>query len=278
METNHAPWTVASLLDKYERETIPSLAPSTQKNYRRHVVHLKLWFGDRVAEELRPKDFGPFLDKKGKGRIQRIKQLAVLSACFTQAVSVWYLIERNVLRDVKRPNQLPRDRLITDEEFAACKAMAPLRIRLAMELALITGQRQGDIVNFKWSDIKPGTNGDELHVYQTKTRKRMAIAITPQLEAVLDRCWQLPKRGEYVLTKRGGGKLSSEGIRSGWQFTHRRWLKSGGASLHFHDIRALCATKLGSLELAQALLGHSSPQMTRRVYRRGVEHVQPLQL
>jgi len=269
---------VSELLDRYEREVVPTLATSTQKNYVRHIVHLKNWFGDRDPSELKPKDFGPFLDKKGKGRVQRIKQLAVLSACFTQAVSVWYLIERNVLRDVKRPKQLPRDRLITDEEFAACKAIAPRRVRLAMELALVTGQRQGDIINFKWSDIKAGANGDELHIYQAKTRKRMAIAVTPQLEAILDRCCELPKRGEYVLTKRGGGKLTSEGIRSGWQYTQRQWIKAGNSPFHFHDIRALCATKLGSLELAQALLGHSSPAMTRRVYRRGVEHVQPLQL
>ena len=44
-----------------------------------------------------------------------MRQLAVLSAALTQAVSFWYLLDRNVLRDVKRPKRPPRDRLIEDQ-------------------------------------------------------------------------------------------------------------------------------------------------------------------
>src|SRR5207253_5508625 len=106
----------------------PTLAPRTQKDYARHLVTLRRIYGDRIAEDLEPKDFGPFLQNGGKarGRIQKVRQLAVLSAAFTQAVSFWYLIPANVLRDVKRPKQLPRDRLIEDWEFEGCKAIAPI--------------------------------------------------------------------------------------------------------------------------------------------------------
>lgn len=280
VNTNNAP-TVADLLDRYQRECIPTLGRRTQKDYVRHVGHLKRHFGHFNPDEMRPRDFGPFLDVK-TGKVQRVRQLGVLAACFTQAVSVWYVMERNVLRDVKRPKFKPRDRLITDEEFAACKALAPIRVRLAMELALITGQRQGDIIAFKWSDLKEVVTEKEtyweLHVYQSKTSKRMAIRVTPDLEKVIDQCWELPRRSDYILTKRWGGPYTSEGFRASWQRTHLKWLKMGGEPLHFHDIRALCATKCATLELAQALLGHSTPAMTRRVYRRGIERVQPLQL
>jgi integrase len=84
-----------------------------------------------------------------------------------------------------------------------------------MQLALLTGQRQGDIIRFRWAD---------------------------------------------------------------WQRVRIKWERSGGRPLHFHDIRALAATKCPTLEMAQQLLGHSNPAMTRRVYRRGVERVKPLQL
>lgn len=73
--------TVAQILDRFEAEYIPhELAPRTARDYRRHVGHLKRLFGDRVAEELRPKDFGPFLNIVGKGKTNRVRQLAVFPA------------------------------------------------------------------------------------------------------------------------------------------------------------------------------------------------------
>ncbi|HTO43382.1 MAG TPA: tyrosine-type recombinase/integrase [Burkholderiales bacterium] len=266
--------TVNDILDRFVREYIPErLAPRTQRDYLRHVGHLRLAFGTRIADELRPRDFGPFLDVR-KGKVQRVRQLAVLSAAFSEAVGTWYMIERNVLRDVKRPRSKPRDRLISDEEFASLHAAAPLRVRLAMELALLTGQRQGDIIGLKWDQIREM----EIHIEQAKTGKRLAIEVTPALEAVLDRCWALPDRGEFVLTRRCGGRYTSEGFRALWQRTMRQWVRRGGIRFTFHDIRALCATKCATMEAAMHLLGHSNISMTRRVYRRGIERVKPLEL
>lgn len=269
--------TVGAILDRFAAEYIPhELAPRTARDYLRHVGHLKRLFGDRVAEELRPKDFGPFLNVQGRGRTNRVRQLAVLSAAFTEAVSTWYWIERNVLRDVKRPKSKPRDRLVTEEEFAAVKASAPLRVRLAMELAVITGQRQGDILNMKWADIKAGA----LHIYQSKTGKRLAIELTPDLKKVLGRCWMLPNGGKdggaYLLTRTMGGRFTSEGFRARWQETINRYCRLGGKRFTFHDLRALAATRCPTIEMAMQLLGHSNISMTRRVYRRGVERVTPI--
>ncbi|MDB6009646.1 MAG: integrase family protein [Gammaproteobacteria bacterium] len=116
----------------------------------------------------------------------------------------------------------------------------------------------------------------------SKTSKRLAIEVTPELEAVLDQCWQLKGGGhagsEYIVPTRNGKPYTSEGFRACWQRVRIKWERSGGRPLHFHDIRALAATKCPTLEMAQQLLGHSNPAMTRRVYRRGVERVKPLQL
>lgn len=271
--------TVGAILDRFEAEYIPhELAPRTARDYRRHVAHLKRLFGDRLAEELKPKDFGPFLNIQGRGKTNRVRQLAVLSAAFSEAVSSWYWIERNVLRDVKRPKSKPRDRLVTEEEFAAVKAMAPLRVKLAMDLAVITGQRQGDILAMKWADIKDMS----ILIHQAKTGKRLAIEITPDLEKVLDRCYLLPgggkDGGEYVITRRCGGRFTSEGFRSRWQSTINRYCRRGGKRFTFHDLRALAATRCPTIEHAMYLLGHSNISMTRRVYRRGIERVKPVPL
>ena len=264
--------TVNTILDRFERDYLPyELSPRTQIDYRRHVGHLRRAFGPRIVSELKPKDFGPFLDVR-KGKFQRVRQLAVLSSAFSEAVSTWFLIDRNVLRDVKRPKGKPRDRLVSEDEFARMKALCPLRVRLAMDLAAITGQRQGDILDFRWSDLQ----GMELHVRQSKTGKRLAIEVTPDLEAVLDRCYQLPERGEFILTRTMGGRFTSEGFRALWQRCMRKWCRLGNERFTFHDLRAMAATRCPTIEMAMQLLGHSNISMTRRVYRRGIERVRPV--
>ena len=271
--TEAAPVTVNMILDRFERDYVPyELAPRTQKDYVRHILKLREVFGARIAEELKPRDFGPFLDVR-KGKFQRVRQLAVLSSAFSEAVSTYFMLERNVLRDVKRPRGKPRDRLVSDEEFREFRAMAPMRVQIAMDLALLTGQRQGDILDLKWAQVS-----DAIYLEQSKTGKRLAIEITPELEAVLDRCYTLPNRAEYVLTRRCGGRYTSEGFRALWQRVMGKWVRRGGTRFTFHDLRALCATKCPTMEAAMHLLGHSNISMTRRVYRRGIERVQPLRL
>lgn len=289
--TETAPVTVNTILDRYERDCLDDLAPRTARDYRRHIGHLRRRFGHMEASQLEPRPFAEFLNEVKRGKIQRVRQLAVLSSAFTIAVRRWFWLKVNCLRDVERPKCKPRDRLIRDEEFEACKAIAPFRVQLAMQLALLTGQRQGDLIRFKWSDVRDASVDDplcpgrkkritELHVAQSKTGKRIAIEITTDLEAVLDQCWLLKggghTGGQYVVPTRTGKPYTSEGFRACWQRVRVKWERSGGEPLHFHDIRALAATKCRTLEEAQQLLGHTSSAMTRRVYRRGIERVRPL--
>lgn len=268
--------TVNQILDRYESDCLHELAPRTQKDYARHIKRLRELFGSRIAAELKPRDFGEFLSAVGKGRIHRVRCLAVLSAAFTQAVSSWFWLDHNVLRDVKRPKSKPRDRLVMDAEFWAVHRASPIRLQLAMELALHTGQRQGDILGLKWADL----HGMELHFEQAKTGKRLAIEVSSELENVLDRCYTLRNRNEYVLCRRDGDRYTSEGFRAMWQRSMRRAVRQGviAKPFTFHDLRALAATKCATPEIAMRLLGHSNISMTMRVYRRGIERVPSLQL
>lgn len=275
MQTNTTP-TVADIIDGYQANCFHKLAPRTARDYVRHVGHLKARFGHLDATTLKPRDFGPFLQERigKKGQVQRVRQLAVLSAAFTYAVSFAYTLDRNVLRDVKRPRFEPRDRLIEDREFEAVRSSAPLRVQLMMDLALRLGQRQGDLLDLKWSALKDGY----VNLQQGKTGKRMAIEITPDLKRIFGRCWMLPNRAEYVITRKPGGRYTSEGFRALWQRTINAYCRRGGLRFSFHDIRAMCATKCASLEEASKLLGHSNPGITKRVYRRGVERVSALRI
>ena len=264
-----------------------ALAPRTQKDYRRHLAKLREAFGNVPASELEPRQLAEWMDVK-RGRQQRNRQLAVLSSVYTKAIRRWHWVKVNPCRETERHEAKPRTRLIADKEFYACKALAQIRVQRAMELALKTGQRQGDILNFRWSDIteteiddpdKPGQKKivTELNVFQTKTGKRLGIGIDKELEGILDACWLLKGGGKdgspYILATRSGKRYTSEGFRACWQRTMQRWMRQGGENFHFHDIRALCASKCKTPEEAMRLLGHTTLAMTLRVYLRGVERV-----
>lgn len=271
MENEEQACTVNQILDRYTKDCVPKLGQRTQKDYARHIAILRRHFGPRIARELVPKDFREFM-QVSKGRIHRNRTVAVLSAAFTFAVRHLYWLDRNVLRDVARHESSPRDRYVSDKEYESFKFAAPLRVKLAMDLALLTGQRQGDLLGLKWSQI------DDMAILfrQSKTGKKLAVAITPTLEAVLDQCWMLPKRSEYVITNTYGTRYTSEGFRAVWQRAMRIWVRLDNQRFTFHDLRAKSASDSATIDDAYERLGHTSIAMTRRAYDRGVRKVQPL--
>jgi integrase len=272
--------TVSQVLDGYEAACLHELAPRTQRDYRRHLNHLRRRFGHLLANGLKPRDFGPFLTEipsGKKGRVQRVRQLAVLSAAFTYAVSFSYQMELNPLRQVKRPKFKPRTRYVTDAEYDGVRAIAIPQIRLAMQLAYLTGQRQGDVIGLKWKDVD-----DRIHFVQGKTGKKIGVKIGPKLEETLDECWKLPygghEGGEYVVprSKRGGGRYTSEGFRAGWQRLIGKWVRMGNARFNFHDLRSKTVSDSTSLQEASDRAGHIGQAMTKRVYDRKERQVDSL--
>lgn len=265
--------TVNDILDRFESEYIPyELSPRTQRDYARHVRDLRRWFGERIADEMKPRDFAEFMNVK-KGRIQRNKQLAVLSCAFTQAVGSWYLIDRNVCRDVKRHRSRPRDREVTDDEFDRFINWVPPKMRLAMRLSVLTGQRQGDILSLRWDQVD--REQGKIRFRQAKTGKRLAVRISPAVEAVLAQCETMAPSGWFVIRRRDGQRYTSDGFRAIWQRAQRRWAAAGNERFTYHDLRARSAAKCKSVEEAMLLLGHQNITMTRRVYDRSERTVEP---
>lgn len=63
------------------------------------------------------------------------------------------------------------DKLWGEAEIAALLAVASPDIRLALVLALWTGQRQGDLLRLPWSSY----DGSHLRLRQSKTGRRIAM-------------------------------------------------------------------------------------------------------
>jgi len=226
-------YTVNEILDRYARVRLPLLKARTRKDYARHIDHLKEHFGEKVAGQLRIDDFTTFMDVD-TGRIQRNRMLAVLSAAFTEAIR-WRWLDTNVCKEVQRHEAKPRERLLTDKEFEGAKKIAPIRTQRIMDLALLTGQLQGQIVNLRWDQV----HDDVILFRHIKTGKKIEVPITPKLATVLDACGrQNAKRGRYVVPKRTGEPYTSEGFRACWQRVMNKWVHTGNDRFSFHDIRA----------------------------------------
>jgi integrase len=264
---------VRDMLNRYSAEVLPTLEPRTQKDYRRHLKVLDAVFGDLRPDDVLPRHIGQFLDVS-KGKIQRNRIVAVLSAVYTKGVGRWYCADRNPCKGVERNDSKKRDRYVTDAEYAAVRALHGPRMQIAMDLALLTGQRQGDLLRLHWSKVTP----EGVEFRQGKTGKRLLVGMSPTLEDVLQRARamlpDLPRA--YVLRSRDGKPYSENGFRAIWQRTMRKYVKAGGVRFTFHDLRAKSVSDSGSLQDAMERAGHTSMAMTRGVYDRGVRKVTPL--
>jgi integrase len=270
--TNQETYTVGQILDRFLSDYVPTLSPRTQRDYARHVRDLRRHFGHFMADSMKARDFRDFMDVR-RGKIQRNKQLAVLSCAYSEAVGRWYMAERNPCRDVKRHTSRPRDREVTDAEYNTFRAMVPLRMKLAMDLSVKTGQRQGDILALKWSQVDRDLG--RIRFKQTKTGKRVGVRLTDEVLELLERCAGLQPQGEYVIRRRDGNRYTSDGFRAIWQRYQRRWAKLGNERFTYHDLRARAASKCKTVEEAMLLLGHQNISMTRRVYDRSERVVDP---
>jgi integrase len=272
MDSTEPRYTVSDILGRFLRDYVPNLGERTQVDYGRHCRDLDRWFGRYFADDLRPKHFAEFMNVT-KGRIQRNKQLAVLSVAMSEAVGRWYWAERNVCKDVKRHQSRPRDREVKDAEYKAFRRFVPYKVRLAMELSVMTGQRQGDILGLKWSQVDRVMN--RIHFKQSKTGKRIGVKITRRLDRLLKLCERMAPMGEYVIRRRDGNRYTSDGFRAIWQRYQRRWKRMGHERFTYHDLRARAASKCPNVQTAQQLLGHTTAAMTIRVYDRGEREVMP---
>jgi integrase len=275
--------TMNDLFDRYAEECIPELQPRSQRDYAGILIHLRATFGHLEPRAVTPRMVVDFLQVK-KGRIHRNRMVTILSTVFKKAIGKWCIEDdlRNPCSGVEKWPTKPRDRYVNTDEFTAFRATVCAQTQIAMDLALLLGQRQGDIIGLKWSQVKSGEGlpRDKWHIEidQGKTGKKLAILISPEVEKVLDRAWLMHPHWprEYVIRTKHGERYTEDGFRSMWQRYCRAWERAGHPRFHFHDLRAKSISDNPVFDNAYLLAGHIDPKMTRGVYDRNRRVVQPL--
>jgi integrase len=246
---------VRGLVEAWRKAEMAKRRFSTQRGYESYRTRIVEAFGHFPLESVKPKHIRQYLDKR-TSKVGANREIGMLGTAWNWARETGVTELPNPTAGVRKNRETPRTRYITDAEFADARARAPRFLQDAMDLALLTGQRVGDILKMHRQDIRDGL----LMVTQGKTGAKLGIRVQGELERVLDRLRARPVTSMRLVADDAGQPLT---IYQVWY----AWSKLD-VDFHFHDIRAKVATDSGDIKQAQQLLGHKSERVTADVYRR----------
>ncbi|WP_184415215.1 tyrosine-type recombinase/integrase [Rhodocyclus tenuis] len=239
-----------------------TVADSTYKNYTSCSRRVLEAFAEFTPQQIKPQHVASFLDDNKATPSMANLLRSFLKGMFARAVR-WGVVETNPVRDIGQFKTKKRDRYITAAEYAAIREKATPTLQCLMDLAYITGQRMGDVLKVKYSDISEAG----VFVKQQKTGQRVLIAMTPDLDAAIKQARAIHQsvKGLTLLHKRDGAPLAYGTI-------HHQWKKACSDAkvedAHFHDIRAAAATDAKAQGLdSKTLLGHTTDSSHNRYLR-----------
>lgn len=240
--------TLQSVIDGYQKSSaFVRLAPRTKKDYLAHLAKI---------ERAQMTEAGPMLasyplevidDPKIRRRLLDWRDRLALSSP-RQADATFGVLriilewarDRGIISNnhATRPKKVytadRSDKLWLPEHLDAFRAVASPEMRLALELALWTGQRQGDLLTLAWTSYKDG----RLTFRQGKRKRKVDMPVVASLRTLLDA--QAAKATTILITPSGRpwGKVH---FQHHWR---KATLAAGLDGLHFHDIRGTTCTML----------------------------------
>lgn len=281
--------TTTTWLDRYwkiqeERLTAGDIKQNTFKQKAKPIALLKERVGMKQISSVDVRDIAVILEEYIAASQPRMAQVirSVLIDVFKEAqhygeVPPGY----NPALATKQPRlKITRQRLSL-EEWQKIFDIADANHQYmgnAMLLALVTGQRLGDISNMKFNDIWD----DQLHIVQEKTGSKIAIPLSLRLDAinlslrdVVTRC------RDYVVSPylihyfrstsqaERGAQVSSNTLTTNFSKARDKaeidW--GDGTPATFHEQRSLAERLYKDQGIdTQKLLGHKSPNQTARYH------------
>jgi len=197
--------TVAVIADDYESsEEFRQLAMGSQKFYTSTLKRIREQLGKFPVDSVERRHVREIVDNRIAGNGSRNAFLGVLGALYTFARRR-DLTTKEPTKDIA-PFPTGSHEPWPDEVLEAGLKAEHDRTRLAIHLLYYTGQRIGDVVRLKWTDIRDGV----LYLTQQKTGKALAIALHSSLKTELDRT---ERRGSNILSTYEGRAMTDQVIR-----------------------------------------------------------------
>lgn len=287
--------------EKYMAEVVPTKGIGTQKNNLDEIANLYKFFDDppiplddiepvhvrayldwrwkttaerkREESEARKADGKEPLKLTGKeGQIVANREKALLSHIWNFARNKGMTTLPNPCAGIKGFKESGRDIYIEDSVFNAVWAVAEQGLQDAMDLAYLSAQRKGDLLDFKRSDI----DGGFLPVEQNKTGKKLRIAVEGQLAVVINRINSRKVAGIALICNDRGQRMTEPMLRRAFEKARAKAAELNPSlakeiqNFQFRDLRAKAATDKDDsqgINAAQEQLGHTTQQMTAHYVR-----------
>jgi integrase len=277
---------MGSVFDRYESQVMPGLTKGTQDDYQKGLRQLRKSFELAPVDAMTPQVIAQYRDTRS-AKVRANREIALLSTIFTHARE-WGLTDKaNPCSRLRRNKEVPRDFYAGEIVWNAVYEEADQELKDAMDLAYLSGQRPGDVLKVSKTDINNGF----LRVGQDKTGKLLRIRLHDSrlgifLNELLDRKAMAGITTSVLITNKNGLRMSYAMLRNRWDEARERAATNAAANgdtglaatirqFQFRDIRPKAASEIEDINRASRLLGHSTEEMTKRVYRRIGEVVSP---
>lgn len=234
------PGVLFSILCRYQQASeFTDLGKRTRSDYAKQIVLIEKEFGDfplAALSDRGAKDvFRSWRDKLAqRSRRQADYAWVVLARVLSWALDRGLVDANPCQRGGRLYRGSRRDKIWTLDDELNFLEKAPAHLHLALQLALWTGQRQGDLLALPWSAY----DGNKIRLRQSKTGARVAIPVGSPLRAALDNA---TKRSTIILVTTRGVPWTANGFRSSW----RKACKAAGIDgVTFNDLRGTAVTRL----------------------------------
>lgn len=251
--------TFSALIASYIRsQRYRKLAPRTGRDYDKVLVWAKAKLGPLPVANMQRKDVIRARDANAETVRFANYIVQVLRILMEHAIDMGWR-QDNPAKGVSllKADTAPREAWPSDK-IAAFRSAADGRALLIFELCLGTGQRIGDVLKMRWSDI----DGDGIKVTQGKTGAVLWVPFTPQLREVLASTQKLG----VTICAWGRGKPTSYRGAADMVMTVRRQI--GAEAYDLHGLRYSAAAELAALgcsdELIMAVTGHATSAMVKK--------------
>lgn len=245
-------------------EALPTItkgkSDNTVKQYQGIAAKLKDIFQEFHPKDVKPSDIAElkkaYSDKPNMGN----RMLSLIRLIFSYALE-HRIVDFNPALGIKRHPESHRERLITDEEFNLIHQHASPRLKSIMEIQKLTGQRIGDVLKIKRSDLlKEGISFE-----QQKTGRKLIVKWSEELNTAVLRASKTFGEGVYLFTNKKGKATDYSTLKvMFWEATE----KSGVKDARPNDLRAMALTEAeGQGVDPTALAGHATAATTRRYLR-----------
>ena len=241
------------------------LAPATKDGYRIYLDLIGRTVGTMTVTNIDSAWLYRARDSMSDRPAAADMMLSVMSILLNYAVTRGFR-QDNPATHVKKLRAGKSYEAWPDVAIERFRAEANPRMVWAMELAIHTGQRRGDVLAMQWRHIEQRPESLLISVTQQKTGERLLIPIHPRLADVLE---SIPRVGTNIVHREDGRAYTGSGFSA---LFRREQQRLGLGGLQFHGLRHTAAARLAEAGCTDSeimsILGHRTASMVRH-YTRG---------